>query len=282
MMFSLIVATYGREEELKTLFKSLVTQEYGDFEVIVVDQNKDCRLDDIIKQYSQVLDIVHHKSDQLGLSYNRNIGLKIAKGSYVAFPDDDCSYPPSLLKKVSYKFQNNDINFLTFRCEDEDSNRPLLRTFPKSNKKLSVGNVMRMGMSISIFTERAILNESTYFNESIGSGCEYGSGEESDFLMKLIECGHKGYYYSDIIVNHPYPSLSVTKETLSRTKKYALGHGKVIRDHLCIGMIPQFFWSLMVRPILGLAMSIKSFSSIKNNLILMKYRWIGFIKNKID
>ena len=38
-MISLITATYGRTEEVRTLLGSLARQSYKDFEFILVDQN---------------------------------------------------------------------------------------------------------------------------------------------------------------------------------------------------------------------------------------------------
>ena len=42
--FALILATVGRTVELNRLFDTLAAQSYRDFEVIVVDQNRDDRL----------------------------------------------------------------------------------------------------------------------------------------------------------------------------------------------------------------------------------------------
>ncbi len=47
-MFSLIVATLGRTDELIAFLESLVAQSERNFEVIVVDQNPDERLEPVI------------------------------------------------------------------------------------------------------------------------------------------------------------------------------------------------------------------------------------------
>ena len=45
MKLSLILATYGRAAEIERLFDSLAQQSCRDFEVLVVDQNQDERLE---------------------------------------------------------------------------------------------------------------------------------------------------------------------------------------------------------------------------------------------
>ena len=67
-MFSLILCTRGRTEELKRFFVSIVNQ-VGDIrrEIIVVDQNTDERLAPIIQDFEDRLRIKHIRSG-IGLS----------------------------------------------------------------------------------------------------------------------------------------------------------------------------------------------------------------------
>ena len=86
--FSLIVCTVGRSQDiLEQLLISLTIQKYSDFEIILVDQNLDDRLISLVEKYSNSLNIVHYRSIIKGLSANRNIGIKIAKGNIICFPD---------------------------------------------------------------------------------------------------------------------------------------------------------------------------------------------------
>ena len=52
MRFSLIVATFGRTEEMRNLLLSLASQTEPDFEVVVVDQNSDERLVPILAAFA--------------------------------------------------------------------------------------------------------------------------------------------------------------------------------------------------------------------------------------
>ena len=67
MKFSLIIATLGREKELYDLFESLNKQTYKNFEVIVIDQNKDDRVFKCVQKYMNFLDIKYKKSLNRGV-----------------------------------------------------------------------------------------------------------------------------------------------------------------------------------------------------------------------
>lgn len=104
-MISLITATYGRTEEVRTLLGSLARQSYKDFEFILVDQNPHFILREMVAEYASRLTIQYIRSEAKGLSLNRNIGLDYSRGEIVAFPDDDCFYEEDVLEKVIDVFQ---------------------------------------------------------------------------------------------------------------------------------------------------------------------------------
>ncbi|RKY19947.1 MAG: glycosyltransferase family 2 protein, partial [Planctomycetota bacterium] len=94
MKFSLIMGTYGRDKILRSFLESLRKQTYRDFKFIIVDQNTDYRIKRICDEYSLDFEIRYIRADKPGLSHARNIGLKHISDGIIAFPDDDCEYPP--------------------------------------------------------------------------------------------------------------------------------------------------------------------------------------------
>ena len=101
-LISLVVATYGRGKELQPLMTSLAMQTDRRFEVIVVDQNADDRIDSVLEVARGSGLTVHHLHlDTPGLSSARNLGTALARGCIVAYPDDDCWYEPLTLARAS-------------------------------------------------------------------------------------------------------------------------------------------------------------------------------------
>ena len=101
--FSLVLCTINRKEEVDKFLQSLSRQTLSEFEVIIVDQNKDSLLEPVIAKWRKLLIIEHVKVDFQGLSKARNFGIKYIKEGLIAFPDDDCEYHPSTLENT-YKF----------------------------------------------------------------------------------------------------------------------------------------------------------------------------------
>lgn len=105
---SIILPTYNREKIISNSIKSCLQQTYNPIEIIVID---DCSTDNtkkIIKDFKDIrikyIKLLTHK----GASYSRNIGIKKAKGSYIAFIDSDDIFLP---EKLKIQFQNlNKIN----------------------------------------------------------------------------------------------------------------------------------------------------------------------------
>ena len=74
--FSLIVATVNRVQETERLLASLSHQNYnGTFDVIIVDQNPDDRLNAMVERYQQYFPITHLRQDQALLARARNQGI---------------------------------------------------------------------------------------------------------------------------------------------------------------------------------------------------------------
>ncbi|MGH8316235.1 MAG: glycosyltransferase family A protein, partial [Steroidobacterales bacterium] len=96
---SLIVATVGRETELARCLSSLAAQSRQAFEVVLVDQNDDDRVAALLDRQRAPFPLVHVRT-RPGLSHARNVGLTMAGGHIVGFPDDDCWYDADTVARV--------------------------------------------------------------------------------------------------------------------------------------------------------------------------------------
>jgi glycosyltransferase involved in cell wall biosynthesis len=100
---SVIVCTYNRSELLDGCLASLVSQEVDShlYEIIVVDNNsKDDTLALVSKYIRNHENIRYVIESQQGLSHARNTGSNEARGSYLAYIDDDAIVPKDYLLHV--------------------------------------------------------------------------------------------------------------------------------------------------------------------------------------
>ncbi|MES1200002.1 MAG: glycosyltransferase family 2 protein [Pseudomonadota bacterium] len=241
---SLVVSTLGRTAQLARLLRSLEQQSYKNFEVIIVDQNADDRLKPVLEQHMSSLDIVATQSAR-GLSLGRNTGIELARGRILAFPDDDCWYPPNLLDDVVQAFaEEPKLDLLSGRTVDA-ALETSLSPFHKTARPIGRRNVWRSGNSNTIFV-RARSDGALMFDENLGIGAAtiFQSGEETDLLLRLIAAGSYLRFDPIIIVHHEQIDMR-TDDALGRARKYAPGLGRVLRLH---GFGPAAFW-FALRPV---------------------------------
>lgn len=94
--FSVIVPMYNKETAIQTSIRSILSQTYKNFEVIVVDDGSTDHSVDTIKQFSDERLKFYSKSNG-GPSSARNYGIKKAQGDWITFLDaDDILYPDAL------------------------------------------------------------------------------------------------------------------------------------------------------------------------------------------
>jgi glycosyltransferase involved in cell wall biosynthesis len=223
MKFSIVVCTIGnRKGELIRLLESLAFQTYVNFEIIVVSQLNHGDVNDILKKYPQ-LSIKHIKSDRLGLSFNRNIGLNYANGDIVTFSDDDCWYPEAAFEKVKNYFSKNYfLDVIAFKIFDPISQK-FYKDYPLKNYKLSLLKSGKLS-SIEFFCKLKFLkNNNILFNTNFGLGAKYPSGEENLFVAHLIKNQAKIQYFPETIVFHKVmPLQKYTFDSLKMETVYNL------------------------------------------------------------
>jgi glycosyltransferase involved in cell wall biosynthesis len=232
MKFTFVLATLGRTSEISRFLKKLDGQSYRDFEIIVVDQNSDNRLDPILEPYLGHFPLLRLRS-QPGLSRARNVGLRQVTGDVVAFPDDDCWYPADLLEHVNtLLLRHTEWDGLTGRSVDV-SGRPSSGKWDLQPGFLTRANVWRRGISYALFLRSKVIRTVGHFDETLGagSGTPWGSGEETDYLLSAISSGFKICYDPAISVYHLNPKDRFNIDGRKKAFRYAMGMGRVLRKH---------------------------------------------------
>lgn len=268
MRFSLIVATLNRTTELEKLFESLQNQSHRDFEVIVVDQNSDGRLLPILKAFDDRLQI-RRLTSAPGLSRARNVGLRVATGDVVCFPDDDCEYAEDVLQEVNRRFAANpERHGIVGDSLDEKGKRTL--PWPVRAGKMTFIKSWQRSISYAIFLRREVIQKVGQFDEAlgVGSGTPWGAGEDNDFVLRALKEGFLIYYDPEVHVRHPRMFLTLDERGLAKRQSYARGDGKLRQKH---GM--PFWWDVLLFSIpLGRAL----LSALQFKFKASQAHWVTF------
>ena len=89
-MVSVIVPVYNTEKYLRQCVDSILEQTYGDLEIFLIDDGSPDQSGDICDEYGKKdtrIRVFH--TDNHGISAARNLGLREARGEYIAFVDSD-------------------------------------------------------------------------------------------------------------------------------------------------------------------------------------------------
>ena len=227
-MLSLVQTSQNRRKELKRFLTSLNAQKEIDFksiQLIFVDQGDNL---DVFEEINAAIDFKYIKTSPCSLSKARNIGLEYVKGEFVGFPDDDCWYEEDTLYKVICYLSEGKYQGITGKGTNE--NGELTSKFPASASVISTTH----RCSAISYTLFFVYMKGLLFDENIGVGSPYniGSGEETDYLLNLMEkYDYKVYYDPTINIHHPTNAIYEWQVVKRKAYSYARGGGYLMQKH---------------------------------------------------
>lgn len=250
MRFSLVVATRGRVEELAQFLDSLLAQGRADAEAIVVDQNDDDRLAPVIARFADRLPLLRLRSERNNACHARNLGLRAARGEIVGFPDDDCLYPPGVLDRIDAAFRADPaLAVLTGPAESPTGGLGSGRWREESGP-ITLDTLWTSVIEFNLFLRRDLALALGGFDERLGPGTRFGSGEGNDLVARAVRAGHAARYDFEQRIVHPDKRL--TPVAVERAALYGAGFGLVLRRHApSAGVWLRF----LVRPLGGMALA---------------------------
>lgn len=158
--FSFVVPTYNRAHLIAATVKSLLGQNYDNFEVIVVDDGSTDNTEEVIRDLSDER-VVYYRKENAERGAARNFGANKASGEYINFFDsDDLAYPNHLAEANRMVGLHNhpEIFYLAFEWMDGNGHvYQQVNDYSGSlNKKLLKGNILSCN---GVFVKRDIALE---------------------------------------------------------------------------------------------------------------------------
>lgn len=184
-LVSVIIPTYGGNLSLEKAINSVLIQNYQWFEIIVVDDNdpdteQRSRTELIMKKYENDQRVIYykHKKNKNGAAA-RNTGAKVAKGSYLAFLDDDDIFLQDKLRK-QVEFLNVHSEYAAVYCGRKEGNRIIIGHLQ--------GNLSRelLDLSFTPCTDSLMLRTESFWAIN-GFDETYVRHQDFEFLLRYFK-----------------------------------------------------------------------------------------------
>jgi len=171
-LISVVIPVYNSEKTIEAALKSIVNQNYDNFEIIIVNDGSIDQSENLIKNFidkHKAITIKYIFQENKGVSTARNLGLKNATGNLISFLDSDDVWDKNktaIQLKILQENKSIDLlgtnrdgailkNFLGFKIN---------RVTKITSRILLYKNFF---MTSSIIFKREIIDEIGYFNENM-------------------------------------------------------------------------------------------------------------------
>ena len=98
-LISVIIPTYQRRDKLKITLKSVLSQTYTNYEVLIMDDGSNDGTKEMVNSLNDSRIFYNWQKNTGGPAKPRNNGIKIAKGDWIAFLDDDDVWKENKLER---------------------------------------------------------------------------------------------------------------------------------------------------------------------------------------
>ena len=178
---SIIIPVYNVEKYVAYCLDSVIAQNSGNIEIVVVNDGSTDGSENIIMPYVEKYDYIRYvKQKNGGLSSARNTGICIASGEYIVLLDSDDFLCEGAIAQIEKQLQANDVDVLMGRCleyhETDNSFKNYGADFSKIKdnisaykkyKKLNADSAQRFAGCFFITRKEFLLKNNLTFFEGI-------------------------------------------------------------------------------------------------------------------
>ena len=180
-LFSIIIPTYNRAHRIKQTVQSVLTQEFAEFELIVVDDGSTDHTEEVVCGIQDKrLRYLKKANGERGAA--RNYGIRRSSGAYVTFLDsDDRLYPNYFSAAKDFIEKNNKPAFFHSGYEIKDERGKVITKVKSGggelNVRLAKGNFLSC---IGVFVRQDVVKKHM-FNENRA----LAGSEDYEFWLRI-------------------------------------------------------------------------------------------------
>ena len=207
---SVVIAAYNAAKYIRETLDSVLAQSYPPLEIIVVDDGSTDETAAIVRSYAGRVRLV--QQENRGEPAARNVGIRHAKGDYIAFVDSDDLWMPEKLERQAACLLEKKVVWVTCYADSfDDSSGRILSGY---RKKLYEGDVLEKEFNYPFIrsptpvVKKTVFEEVGYFDEDKDALV----GEDKNMWMRIAARYPLGAVYQVLALKreHPTSTLSTT------------------------------------------------------------------------
>ncbi len=280
---SVIIPTSERADRLAICLRSLLAMDYGQFEIVVVDNvpKTSATFNLIRDEFGEDHQIRYVREDRSGSAIARNRGLAVATGEIVAFTDDDIVvdkyWLTELVKGFSFGKDVACVTGLILPLELETQAQLWFEQYGgfskgfarkvydlKENRQdnpLYPYNMGSFGSGNSMAFKKSVLRSLGNFDPMLGNGTPTLGGVDVEAFFRVVINGYQLVYEPASIVHHLH------RRDYDRLKKQIYGYGVGLTAPMTKAMVrnPRLFLDLARKMPAGVRYALSVSSPLNSN-----------------
>jgi cellulose synthase/poly-beta-1,6-N-acetylglucosamine synthase-like glycosyltransferase len=278
---SVLVPAYNEEKVIRTTIESLLSTDYPDKEIIVIDDGSKDQTLQIASRYKDKIKVIHKENG--GKASALNTGMLYSTGPIIVILDADTIIGHTALKQIAKSFSNENVAAVAGNVKIR--NRINCLTWCQALEYLSGIQIMRRGLdyfgaitivpgALGAFKKSKLEEAGAYHNDTLV--------EDFDATMKVLRSGML------ITANNLATAYTQAPQKLcdfyKQRKRWYRGNLQVLRRHSDILLNPRFgHLHKFSYPLMAIHMLIIPATSLlvlvftAYQLLLGNYTYVAFI-----
>lgn len=233
MKLSIIVPVYGVAKYLRKCIDSLLSQDFKDCEIILVDDGSPDECPQICDNYAEKytnIKAIHQLN--AGLSEARNTGTRAAQGEYIMYVDSDDYLEPNVLGALMEQIELEQLDVLRFRMQNvkEDGEVFIPHEGMKSDFN-DYSNTLTDGLSflnermwVQCYAVQFIVRRELALQELFTSGIYF---EDTDWTPRMLMQAKRVASSEIVAYNYLWREGSITLSQKDIVKQHKQLHDKM-------------------------------------------------------
>lgn len=213
--FSVIIPLYNKEKFVENTLKSVLSQTFSDFEIIIINDGSTDYSEQKVQQF-QDSRIRYYSKKNEGVSVARNLGISLAQSNYITFIDADDYWYPDFLKTMFEninRFPEQRVFAAAFEIETSKNVFPAQYSIQKTKDCELVNYFNASSRESVIWTSCAVFHKNVFEKTGVFD-VAIKSGQDTDLWIRI------GLVYPVLFSWKILARYIFDAESLSKNKNY--------------------------------------------------------------